>query len=574
MEALQKAITAAIAQLRDLSVSQRAAIFLGGAFAAVALAWMVQWAARPEMVPLMPQSLTTEEVARIAGGLSLMNEPHEAGTSQVMVRAEANKPAILAQLQQLDRLPADTSVSFDALVKESNPWVSQEENDRRWTVALQREIELVLRQLSGVKAARVFLNLHQRRSFSRETPASTASVTLIMQGGEPVSRSLARAAARLVSGAVRGLPIRNVQVVDGNGVSALEWENEDAAGGAGLAMQRREQERLLAEKIRSQLAFDPRVRVSVQVDLDLTSRSSETVTPTDPVDVFEDRRTESSARSRPSGQPGVQPNVGLSAGGGARDENSTVESTKTERIAGNRRTSESKPSGEIQSVSAAVNISHSYLAGVFRRQNPTATEPPTAEQIAQVFDKERPRVLSQVAVLVKPATEEQVRVDWYYDQVDEVAEAAAAADSASMLDTASRYAPQAALGLLALISLGVMFRLSRRSAAGEAFGIELGLPKEAIDAARQAAQDVGAAAAAARQQREEEEAIEPGERLPQYQTAQPVGRAAGTDGVLEAREVDERTIQIGKMVDQLGQMIKNDKDSVAAALEQWVRRRD
>ncbi|MBK8914649.1 MAG: hypothetical protein IPM64_08645 [Phycisphaerales bacterium] len=573
MEALQKAITAAIAQLRDLSASQRAAIFLGGAFAALALAWMVQWAARPEMVPLMPQSLSTEEVARIAGGLSLMNEPHEAGTSQVMVRAEANRPAILAQLQQLERLPADTSVSFDALVKESNPWVSQEENDRRWTVALQREIERVLGQLHGVKTARVFLNLHQRRSFSREAPASTASVTLIMQGGEPVSRSLARAAARMVSGAVRGLPIRNVQVVDGNGVSALEWENEDAAGSTGLALQRREQERLLAEKIRSQLAFDPRVRVSVQVDLDLTSRSSETVTPTDPVDVFEDRRTESSARSRPSGQPGVQPNVGLSAGGGARDENSTVESTKTERIAGNRRTSESKPSGEIQSVFAAVNISHSYLAGVFRRQNPAATEPPTPEQIAQVFDKERPRVLSQVAVLVKPATEEQVRVDWYYDQADEIAEAAAA-ESISMLDMASRYAPQGALGLLALISLGVMFRLARRSTAGEAFGIELGLPKEAIEAARQAAQDVGAAAAAAREKREEEEALEGNDRLPQYQTAQPVGRAAGTDGVLEAREVDERTIQIGKMVDQLGQMIKNDKDGVGAAFEQWVRRRD
>lgn len=577
MDALQKILQQALERLRTLTISQRAAIFLGAALIAVAVGWLTQWAAQPDMTALMPQNLTAEEIANISSGLDTMNVQHKTVGQQVMVRADANKAALIAQLHQMDRMPSDTSVSFESLIKDSNPWISEGDNERRWTVALQLELQRIIGQLNSVKSARVLLNLHSRRGFTRETPPATASVTLVMQGGSSVSRQLARAAANIVAGAVRGLSAKNVQVVDSNGVSVLEGETDDPGSSSAIALQRREHERAIAEKIRSQLAFDPRVRVNVQVELDLTTRSTETTTPTEAVDIFEDRKTESSTKTRPSGQPGVQPNVGLSAGGAGRDENQTTESSKTERVAGNKRTTESKPSGEITTVFAAVNVSSSYLASVFRRDN-AAADKVTSEQLQQVFDKEKPRILSQVAVLVKPAAEEQVRVDWYYDQGEEAAAAvAASAGVDSVLDLAKQYGPHAGLGLLAIFSLGLMLRLSKRASTVESIGLELGLPKEAIEAAKQAARDVEGvtvtsggravskvAAAAA--------AIE--ESLPQFEAAQPVARAAGTDGVLEAREVDERTIQIGKMVDQLGDMITADKEAVASVLEQWIRRSD
>lgn len=570
MDAFQKMLARAMQQLRGLSISQRASIFMGGALVALALAWMTQWAAQPDMTPLLPQNLSGDELARITSGLDSMGEPYKTSGSQVLVRADANKPALLARLTQSEHMPADTSIGFAALIKESNPWVSQEENDRRWTVALQAELEKVLRQLNGVKAAHVLLNLHQRKGFSREAPTSSASVTLVMQGGDSVPKPLARAAARIVSGAVRGVPLRSVQVVDANGVAALDWEQDDPGATGAISQQRRDHERAYADKIRSQLAFDPRVRVNVQVELDLTTRASEVVTPTEPVDVFEDRKTETTTKSRPAGQPGVQPNVGLAAAGSARDENTSIESSKTERITGNRRTTESKPSGEVQSVFAAVNISYSYLAGVFRREG--GGDKPTTEQIQQIFEREKARVLSQVAVLVKPQTEEQVRVDWYYDQLEEpVGTTSTAGSLDETFDLARQYGPQAGLGLLALISLTMMLRLSKRSGASESFGMELGLPKEAIEAARKAAQDVAQVAA---QQKANRAQGRDDDGLMQFETAQPIGRAAGMDGVLEAREVDERTIQISKMIDQLGEMISGDREAVAGVLEHWARAKE
>lgn len=298
MDSLQQILARAQRQLRDLTLSQRLAVVFGGLLVAVALAWMLQWAAQPEMVPLLEQNLAAEDLAAVRAGLDSVNQRYAVQGARVMVPASTNRAALLAQLQLGDKLPTDTSVSFDALVREANPWLSQEESDRRWTVALQSEIERVLLRFQNVKVAKVFLNLSTRpRGFSREQPPASASVTLVMKNGEPVSRNLARAAARLVSGAVRGLPLRNVQVVDGTGGAAIEADDEDSTGASGLHQMRLAHEKRAAEKIRSQLAFDPKARVNVQVELDLTTRVTNTITPTDPVDVREERSNEETSRA-------------------------------------------------------------------------------------------------------------------------------------------------------------------------------------------------------------------------------------------------------------------------------------
>lgn len=588
MDSLQQILARAQRQLRDLTLSQRLAVVFGGLLVAVALAWMLQWAAQPEMVPLLEQNLAAEDLAAVRAGLDSVNQRYAVQGARVMVPASTNRAALLAQLQLGDKLPTDTSVSFDALVREANPWLSQEESDRRWTVALQSEIERVLLRFQNVKVAKVFLNLSTRpRGFSREQPPASASVTLVMKNGEPVSRNLARAAARLVSGAVRGLPLRNVQVVDGTGGAAIEADDEDSTGASGLHQMRLAHEKRAAEKIRSQLAFDPKARVNVQVELDLTTRVTNTITPTDPVDVREERSNEETSRAPRGGQPGVQPNVGVAATGGGGDESRTVETSKTEKIAGQKTQNESKPSGEIQSIFAAINISRSYLESIFRRENPTA-DAPTTEQIQQIFDREKARVVSQVTVLVKPQTEEQVRVDWYYDALEPAA--TGGADSfRDALSLAGQYAPHAGLGLLALVSLTLMLRMSKQSDRGESFGLEIGLPREAIDAARKAEQDVARAARRANSGVAVAGVATgvggvatapyvggtagPGV-LPEFNPPGPVGQAAGMQGILEAREVDERTVQVSKMLEQLSDMASGDSGAMGSLLEQWVAQRE
>lgn len=577
MASFQDSLQRSARQLRDLTISQKLAILMGAALVGTSLFWLGQWASTPEMSPLLEQDLQPEEIAAIRAGLDATAEPYQVVGNRVLVGRSANRQALIAQLQQQDRLPADTSIGFLALAKESNPWISQEESNRRWTVAVQAELARVLRQFVGVKQASVFLNLNSRsRSFSRREPPASASVTLVMARGDAVSRSLALAAARLVAGAVRGLPQQNVQVLDGNGAVALDWESEESGSSAALERARREQERVIAEKIRHQLAFDPRVRVNVQVELELTSRDSESDTPTSPVEVSEKRSNEETIRAKRSQQPGVEPNVGLAVSGGGQDERTSVETSEVERVPGRTRKVERTPSGGTSSVSAAVNVSYSYLSSVFSRLNP-GSQAPTEAQIQTLFEAEKAKIVNQVAALVKPQDATQVHVDWYYDAVEELGGPGAATQAGSTMDDAlqiaQRYAPASGLGVLALASLFLLMRVARKTDAGEAFGIELGLPKEAIEAAQKAARDVEQASRSAKTVPHGAEpfveTVEPSAMV----VPMPIGQTAQAPGILEAQEVDESTVRINSMIAQVQEMAEKDAASVAGVLEKWAARK-
>jgi len=53
-----------------------------------------------------------------------------------------------------------------------------------------------------------------------------------------------------------------------------------------------------------------------------------------------------------------------------------------------------------------------------------------------------------------------------------------------------------------------------------------------------------------------------------------IGQAATTEGVLVAQEVDERTVQTNKMLDQVAQVVDGDAEMAATLLEQWIQRND
>lgn len=577
MESLQKIIARFAEQLRGLTLSQRLAILLGGILVAVSLVWLAQWAATPEMVPLLDQELEGEELALVRSGLEAMNEPFEIVGSQVMVRRSTNRQALLAQLQQNDKLPADTSAGFSVLVQESNPWISQAEHERRWTVALQNEVERVLRQFANVKTARVFLNLGApKRGFSRRESPATASVTLIMKGGEPVGRPLALAAARLVSGAVRGLPLRNVEVVDGNGVTALDWESEES-GSAGLHRERLKHERRVADKIVRQLAFDPKIRVSVQVEMDMSTRESHVKSPTKPVDIAEESTSESTKRLRRADQPGVEPNVGMAVGNGGMEETHEKTTTKIDKQPGLTQETEITPPGTIKEIFAAVYVSYSYLEKVVRRFNPDLEEV-TEEQIQAVFERERARIVNQVTKLVKPQAAEQVAVDWYHDTIATEGAVVQASSLDEAIDLAQRYGPQSGLALLALFSLALMLKMARRSDVAEAFGLELGLPADAIEAARRAAGDLsdmsggsGGGGRRGRRRRGGGPGGDTEEGVLDAGVSSAIGQAAVSEGVLEAQEVDEESVRTRKMLEQIAAMVKEDAENMSAVLDFWIR---
>jgi hypothetical protein len=262
-----------------------------------------------------------------------------------------------------------------------------------------------------------------------------------------------------------------------------------------------------------------------------------------------------------AGQPGVQPNVGIAAGAGGNASTETRTTSTTQFQPGGLLETKQTPSGGLKEVFAAINISHSYLESVFRRQS-GADAPAKAEDIVATFEAEKARIISQVSKLVKPPSPEQVAVDWYYDTVaaDLAPHGGLDAGSAagSTMDLVRRYGPQSALGMLALVSFALMLNMARKVDATGAIGMEIGLPKEAIEAARQAARDANTAVATRAAQPDAEEAA-------------PLSATRAADGLLVGRELDEASVQTQNMIEQVAAMVEKDPEAIAGLLEQWVR---
>jgi hypothetical protein len=237
-------------------------------------------------------------------------------------------------------------------------------------------------------------------------------------------------------------------------------------------------------------------------------------------------------------------------------------------------TSETTPAGEIKTVTAAINLSSSYLESVFTHTNPGA-DPPTADQLDKVFATERDRLLPQVARLITPQDERNVAISWHYDVPLMAAQAGPAGTLDQSMDLLRQYGPQSGLAVLALFSLGLMFHLARRGDDGESFGLELGLPAEAIEAAKIAAGDVAAVVGEAAQRRGA--VAVGGGGGPGVVDAEATGeveQAAATEGMLVAQEVEPSTVQTRKMLDQVAEMVAEDPDTVSSLIEQWVQKNE
>lgn len=581
MASVQQQVSQALTNLRDMTLSQRLAVGLGILLVGGSLAWLTHWAAAPEMTALLPMELAADDLARVRSGLELMNEPFQVSGAKILVRKSANRPALMAQLQLTDSMPADTSVGFSKLTAEANPWISQEENNRRWTVGLMNELAKVLKQMSGVRDADVFLNVSGRSGFSRAQPETSASVLLTMKGDDPVPRKLALSAASLVAGAVRGLAREKVQVIDGGtGQPAISWDEEGAGSVGNLHRLQAEKERALEAKIAHQLDFDPRIRVNVQVQLEHAATTTQGLKVSEGTPREEKSIIRKGGSAPAGGQPGAQANVGTVAGAAGGGEFTDSEETQTTNEPSTESKTTTVAAGDVKSITAAINLSYTYLAGVWKKHN-GADKSPTKSDVESTFKEQETRIRGQIAKLMQPPKPEQVAISWYDDleTLPGVApvQVAGAGDSGT-LDLAARYAPVTGLALLSGLALALMLRMARRSDSGESFGLELGLPKEAIEAARKAADDLATfkprvsragSAAGARGAGLDSAGTttEPPEDLP---PAAPIPWGTAAEGVLEAQEVGESMAQVNNMLTQVDAMVAQDDEGVAAIVESWI----
>jgi len=553
MEFLKKLVVQTQDHLKGLTVSQKLALASCAGLIALALLWMANWAGEPVMVPLLDQPIVPEQMAAIERELESRGIAYQIAGERVRVPAD-QQYRIRAQLAEARVLPDDMQIGFARLIEQnSSPWLNMTEQDRRWALALSTELGKVLREISGVADARVFLDRNQRRTIGQPSIVPTASVFVMPEPGAKLTPAKLTTIATMVSGAVGGLSPDNVKVADMDTGRSYTVPTDQETEAYGDLAARKERELYFANKLRELLGHIPDVLVAVHADLDPDARQIVEETHGRPVMLSEETETERSAPAQVGTEPGVNPNtsVSLAAGAGGQQTEKRRTDTVFDGHVDRTVTRIDRPRYEVERLFASINVPRSYLAAIFQA---THEKEPTDVEL-ETFSRPELTKIKELAMRALAMTGEgdegkQVQVDWFHDGVARQSGQTMQAEvGGDMLALVRAYGPKAGLGGLAIMSLFMMLMLIRRVGDGPV------LPGEPSPEPRMV-----------RTRRSRKK----GGDVDMTIDDETVGEAAITDALLVGHEVDEQTLQAQKVVDQVQQMVKEDTESAVTILRRWI----
>lgn len=571
MEFLTKLILQTKAHLQGLTLSQRLAITSCAGMIALSIFWLLGWAGKTEMVALFDQNITAEEMGPIKQQLDAEGVKYTVSGNRVLVPAD-NVMRLQARLAQSDALPRDISYTFSKIIENANPWISHDEQDKRWNVALANELSLRLRHFSGVQDARVFLDRSVKRTIGTASTGATASIQVTMTSGKELDKAQARAMASFVSRAIAGLDISNVQVTDTSG-RTFSMPRQDEAIGEDDLEARQKKENYFAGQIRELLENIPNLRVAVRAEMDArATQVTETKHGKAPVTKEKTKELETT-EGKAGNEPGTVANTGtpntVAAGAGSHT-TETESETSFDATQDVTQTNSTMRAHRLVSLSAAINIPRSFLAGIYKAANggkdPSDDELEAANTTKNVLNKVR----GQVETLMLKADEasnakSQVTVAWFHDNATLVmgggaggsggaGEPARAMSGDSMMQYVQTYGGKAGLGALAIMSLFMMLMMVRRVGEGPVLPGEQA-PPESVSAGR----------GTKFRKRKQDQKIE------EFEVSDaPIGEAEVTEHLLVGREVDGTTLRSQKLVEQVSELIKQDPGTTVSVLQHWI----
>ena len=560
-------------QLSGLSPSQR---MLAGSLVVIMLMTLVWWsryAGSSEMVAVLEQDFSDENLSRVTLHLKREGIPYKLVGKRVHVSAERQFEAIaVLGLEQL--LPQDTSSGWEQIIEKlDSPWNPQSKQDEVFNHAKQVLLAKVLRAVKGIRNAQVVIDNQKRRSFGEGDREPTATVQIDTHDGEGRShKKLADVAARIVAGAVSGMKRSKVSVIiDGAAHTVHDKDGDSYEAGAESWMESIQWgERYYAEKVENHLRrINPGVMVSVTVDPQITSRQIEKQE-YDKAKTFSkesdttERTEENSSTSRALAEPGAVPNVGASMGTGGANQSFSLAAGGGGAGAGegtSNSVSETKskmdhfpslvrewiksPAGSMAVVGASVSVPRSHFLRIFKQAYPDAKEPDD-DALRPIIDKEL-LSLQGVALGALPIAKDKVHMNVFYDYLpigggpDGAAAGGARAAAATSLPLAAlrSHGKEIALGLLAVVSLFMVSMMVRKAS-----------PTVAL-----APQQVERPAAA-----------------PMPPPEDVAGEARQGDQTLEAVEIDDQAVKTQQMITQVETMVKENPDAAANLVKRWLNR--
>ena len=549
MQAVQKTIQPVIGHIRELPATAKLLIGSLMVILLMALFLVAQYAGRStlEALPIPP---TGEARTRVISYLQTTGIAHEQRGTQILIPAD-QRYAVLAQLTDDEVISAD-EINFDSLIEQDSPFLSRDQNRKRWLVAKMNVLARMITKMSGFDRATVVIGEPDRSGgIGVSHVKSTASVTVSATG--ELTQPQVDAIAQLVAGAHAGLDVNMVSVIDARTGRHRRASSDETLGARAYLDLQTNHEKATKDKIQDALYYIPSVSVAVRAIVDTRPEDQQIREYRDPKSGLRSDFSTSTTSTRQGigAEPGVRSNVTANAtarvAGGSEMSEEKAESEFTNRFPITH-TNRRDPKGYALQINATIGVPRSYFVRLYQQDQDDPSAIPTAAALDVVATQEIEKIKRQIEPLVDttaigaaavPGTVVVTMIpDVALGAAPEMApiQAGVIAGGGLLLKDWLKYV---GLGALVLLSLLMMFLMVRKASARD----ELPTPEELVGTppALQATEsDV-------------------------------VGEAQESAPALEGLEIEEDELRRQQMLDQINDMIRKNSDEAANLLRRWIK---
>src|SRR5665213_624416 len=418
-------------QLAGLSATQKMLTAALVAIMAITVIWWGKYAGDSEVVPLLIQSFSVDELGHMQDVLSARGIHTEQAADKLMIRSDLRLDALSA-LTAGKAMPRMTDDGIKDVMALSTPWNSDSKDNRLWNHAKQVFLSKIISNIPDVATADVIIDPQFTRKISGGDVTPTASVSITMVDRKKPNQKLVEGVAELLKGSQAGLSLDHITVVvDGQPQRIHDPDKDDPNSVSSDAFELRQHWETYEEaKVKEHYRYIPGLQVTVTVMVNTTS--SQTDKPEiDPKSVIsKPTRTsedteESSSPSAPSGEAGTVPNTALAAApppaaASAQTQNHTHTETELQNIIPESHTISRTPPGDGKVVGASVAVPISFYVSDYRANNPTAG-PPTPAQLNPYIATREKVIHKAIADMLVMADPDKLAMDTWPDVGEETA---------------------------------------------------------------------------------------------------------------------------------------------------------
>jgi len=537
-------------QIAGLNATQKMLTASLVAIMVITIVWWGKYAGEAEMVPLLNQSFSADDLGRIEEWLQDNQIRYLPSGDKIMVPSE-RRMEVLSRLTYAQKLPQNTEAGFDDIVKQMSPFDAESKQNRLFSHAKDVVLSRIIGGFKDVAQADVMTD---GTNISRIGPGSiepTATVNIILREGVGISSSMVEAAADLVVGAQAGLKKKNVKVIVNNRAQEVpDATNDSMPGGSQQLAMIQQYEANEEKRVRQAFGQIPGLLVSVKIALNTTTweKESQDFDANKTVQKAQSETNETDETSAPVAPPAeagtlanTQVSVATSTGGNQSQTHEKSE-VKYQIFVPTTRTVSKTPWGDAKAVGATVWVPFSHFAREFRARNKSVTDP-SYDQVRPLIDQMLPIMQKAAFTTLDAPSLDKVVVDAYIDPTPEQAAVVGVPSGGSTMSLlVGRHAKEIALGALALMSLFLASMMVRK-----------GVPSPIPAIAAASAPPAGPA--------------------PVLMAGEPLaGEAASNDPALDGMELNEDAVRAQQMVDQVSTMVRENPDGAAALVKRWLNR--